>query len=762
MNYGRFFSLDVNASQLTDGLTVFNYRVLQNSKASSEADLREKYPIYVTLSKEGISFHMHYIKEKNETTVHHTNSLILSLPVSTNLSIKDNLTRNIIEIFRNKFPSNAKENLIYDYAAASIKNTEQHHKGITYSSLEAFGINYTKPLIEDRPPIIGFLRKLFLDFLYDMEHTDIFKNASAYEMLYVALNENFLYQAIRNKAEYYYQRKLTAQLQKEQVYKESYERDLLAAEYYVEAERRWVETIIDPRSEVYFHNARGWFADTEAEMDAIYQSGRIKYNGGKSIVKIESYIQTKRCVEFVNSIRCPFLIEGSERERIKESLGRYKGTIVDTAKKASNWYIHKYSFSGTLNIWYGKAFKVRATLITVLFLTLLCSILWPRIGTEYLYDDAVIISFSIVGVLASGWIVNSFNQLCRVGSINIAMPRLFAAIVAAWFTLAIGEDVFKGFFDNIHNWWTSFALVLITYIFVFYEIGKLNPFISLKKKMIRSVALISMAFAYSFLAGLLVVHFFGGKYLERSDYINEFYTNHIYVESPELKMDNVPGYIQKHFYEQIGKYDSALLDTITKLKVGYDTTKLDSELIADYLTKIKYPLVCKKIAKRNDSEACIDSVEYGKTLLLLSIFTSGGGDSSDKINELHQHMMDGSLVGHRIKKVREYIRNQKELVLDSVKLGNLNVSYKRKIATDEDTISDYSWIELLKSVDNHALYRETLKNLKKSDNSTSVLSVSRLGINVFRELLIQFAFFAMFIGIFLQLIFEEKPVTEPI
>lgn len=756
MNYGRFFSLDVNASQLTDKITVFNYRLLKNSKASAQAGLREKYPIYVTLSEEGVSFHMHYINEENETTIYHTNSLILSLPVSANLNIKDNLTRNIIEIFWNKFPNNTDENIVYDYAAASIENTEQRFKGITYSSLEIFGINYTKPVLEDRPPIIGLLRKLFLDFLYDMEHTDVFRNASAYEKLYIALNENFLYQAVRIKAEYYYQRKLAARLRKEYAYKESYEKELFITDYYVEAERRWVETIVDSRSEIYFHNAKGWFEDAETEMDAVYQSGYIKFHDGKSRARIESSIKTERCVDFVNSISCPFLIDRSERNLIKESLEKYKGTIVETARMASDWYIHKYSFSGTLKIWYGKTFKVRATLIAVLFFMLLCSILWPRLGTEFIFDDSVIISFSIVGVLVLGWIINSFSEFCRVGSINIAMPRLFAAIVTAWFTLAVGEDVFKGFFDNTHNWWTSAMLVLITFIFVFYEIGKLNPFIALRKKIIRSCVLISIAFAYSFLIGLLVVHFFGGKYLERSDYIDEFYTNHIYVESPEFNMNNVPEYIQKHFYEQISRYDSVLFDTIVKLKVTYDTAQLGPRLITDYLSKYKYPIVCKS------AWGLRDSVEYGKTLLLLSVFTSCSGENGGKIEELHQQMMDGSLVAHRIRKVKEYVRNHKEFVLDSASLAGLKVSYNEKVTSNQNAICDYSWIELLKSVDNHALYRETLKDLKKNKDSTSVLSVSRLGVNVFRELLIQFAFFAMFIGIFLQLIFEEKPVTEPI
>lgn len=746
MNYGRFFSLDVAASQLTDGITVFNYRALKNSNASSVADLREKYPIYVIFSNEGISFHVHYIEEKDKTTAYHTNSLILSLPVSADLNIKDNLTRNIIEIFTNKFPSNAEENILYDYTAASLKNTEHHHKGITYSSLEVFKINYTKPILVDRPPIIGFLRKLFLDFLYDMEHTGVFRNAFVYEMLYVALNENFLYRAIRNKAEYYYQRKLAAQLQKEQVYKESYERDLFTADYYVEAEKRWVETIADSRAEAYFHNARGWFEDAEMEMYAVYQSEDIK--GHKSRAGITGKIKTLRCVDFVRKIKYPSMMRRSERKRIEESIEKYKDVIVDTAKIASNWYIHKYSFSGTLNIWYGKAFLFRAIPIAVLFLMLLCSILWPGLGTKLRVNDPIVIPFFLVGLIVLGWIVNSYRRYYRVGGINIAMPRLFAAIIAAWFTLTIGEDVFKGFFDNIHNWWTSVILVFITFMFVSYEIGKLNPYISLTKKIVRSVALILMAFVYSFLAGLLVVHFFGGKYLERSDYIDEFYANNIYIQKPAFHMDSVSDYVQKHFYGIVGKYDSTLLYSIAKQKINYDSVKLSGPL-KNYLTKIAYPII-----RRQDTIY----VEYGRTLMLLAVFTSNNGKECDKIDELHQHLMDGSLVAYRIGKVGEYIGRQQgnAFVFDTTSLKQLKVGY------DGKRITDYSWIELLKSVDNHALYRETLTCLKKEDDSTPVLSKSLWGINIFRELLIQFTFFAMFIGIFLQLIFEEKPVTEPI
>lgn len=67
--------------------------------------------------------------------------------------------------------------------------------------------------------------------------------------------------------------------------------------------------------------------------------------------------------------------------------------------------------------------------------------------------------------------------------------------------------------------------------FVNYEIGKINPYISFCKKVYRTTILISVAFSYAFIVGILVINFFGGKYLERSDYIDEFYINKRFYQS---------------------------------------------------------------------------------------------------------------------------------------------------------------------------------------------------------------------------------------
>lgn len=742
MNYGRFFSLDVNASQLVDGIAVFNYRGVKKKFIKIVNDnLREKYPIYVTFSQDGVSFQIHNIEENTlENSITHTNSSILSLPISLNLNVKDNLTQNIINIYRNKFPHNSAENRLYNYVASSIKNSEQDGKGITYSSLEVFGIVYDKPQDIVRPPIIGMLRKLFLDFLYDLEHSNVFKNAYNFESIYIALNENFLFNAIRNKAEYYYQRKVASTTRKE--FETSFDvtdKEIFIADYYVEAERRWVETIIDPRSEAIFHIATGWLLEAEKEMNAVYESDILSpYQKGRRVNPKSDY-KTLRCVDFVKRIKYSKSEDAKDVEYNKKCIESSKYQILDTAKAASNWYIHKYSFGGTLRIWYGKSYWARTILFVAAIVLFLLSIVAPSwIGLT----NSLTVAVSVV-IFLSFWRMISLSKEClkRVGSINLLMPRLFAAITTAWFTLAIGEDVFKGFFDTIHSYWASGTLLIVTFFFVAYEIGKINPFISIHRIVGRSFALIGVAFIYSFIAGLLVVHFFGSKYLERSDYIDEFYANEVFIEKPNyiIAQENTQTYVHEYFYGLIHKYDSLLYDDVQNLTIQYE------DRCIDYLDQ---PL---------------ENVKYGVTAKLLAVFNASDSllTYSEKITELHQHMINGSLLNHRIAKVRSFV--------DSVKAsGSISISsrdlktFKIKPDTSSSTgVIDLGWVEMLKSIDNQTAYRETLKYLSDTKTHQPVVS-EYIGINIFRELLLQFTFFAMFIGIFLQLIFEEKPVTEPI
>lgn len=766
MNYGRFFTLDVKASQLASGLAVFNYRGMKNSNTPQGNNIRDKYPIYVHFSKEEVTFHLHYIKQKGDSVdglvEEHSNSLILSLPISSNLGIKDNLTQNIIDIYSSKFPFNNEGNIIYDIAEKSIKNTEENSKGISYSSLEVFGINYNKPPYEDRPPIIGLLRKLFLDFLYDMEHTSVFHNAPNFDTISTCLNENILFRAIRDKAEYYYQRK-SASIRNEQPSDcfANTDKDVFAADYYVEAENRWVNTIIAPKSEAVFYAAKGWFKEAEEEMDSVYLSGHITNNPPKGGKEIRSKNFTHRCADFVSKIRYPKSDKSELVEYNSSNINTYNNKIVDTGRTALDWYLHKYCFTGILKIWYGRGHSSLRFIMLALSILLLAALSFSQLSESinmHLPIVIVAVLFAIRGVVY----LKDRDRLGRVGGVNVFMPRLLASIIAAWFTLTIGEDIFKGFFDTVHDYRISATLIVITFLFVFNEIGKINPYISWRKKIRRTMTLISMAFVYSFLSGVLIIHFFGGTYLERSDYIDEFYTNNIYIDNPQFTVDSLrcAEYTHKQFYKAILKQDTGLISSIKTINLHLDSTLCGYESTSKYLNE---PW---DIKSAND-DSIIGQVKYGVTIKLLQAFNANNlkniGDSI-KLNELHTNMFEGSLLSIRTESVRTYIRNYHSNG-DSITIG-INDLKSLHIQTNFNGVPiDNNWLPLLKSINSHFTYRATLEYLVPTvhNENKRVIVKEYIGeINIFRDMLLQFTFFAMFIGIFLQLIFEEKPVTEPI
>src|SRR5690606_1117324 len=112
MNYGRFFSLDHESSLFQNGIAVYYYREVKDQKNNDTDDLSSKFPIYLTISKQSLDFRAHYYSNINEEPYHtHLHNLILSLPISTNLEIKDRLTEVLTEAYDTNFPNNSnKEN----------------------------------------------------------------------------------------------------------------------------------------------------------------------------------------------------------------------------------------------------------------------------------------------------------------------------------------------------------------------------------------------------------------------------------------------------------------------------------------------------------------------------------------------------------------------------------------------------------------------------------------------------------------------------
>ena len=106
---------------------------------------------------------------------------------------------------------------------------------------------------KDGKNIVKFLRKLLLDFMFDLKHSDVFQNSSYYQRMYSGLMSNFYFSALMHKCEYFYYRDLTEEAiklnddKKRIIY--------LYAEELFKAEKLWTQDIMNPKANIYFNHS---------------------------------------------------------------------------------------------------------------------------------------------------------------------------------------------------------------------------------------------------------------------------------------------------------------------------------------------------------------------------------------------------------------------------------------------------------------------------------------------------------------------------
>jgi hypothetical protein len=316
MNYGKFFKLNNKKSDLSCGITCYDYIWLHDDKGSQE------FPIYVTIGKDSIDFHAHYHDDyetfNGEHKYKHSHNTILSLPLSANLDVKDGLTGALVEGYKTNFPRHEPEGSSYlwelhwktfrkngmekcgkdgkfkeldmsyfelDTFVDKEKNEmtwkdlmeEAHKEARTF--IDEDGYIEAKEKDTNSKKIHRFIRKLILDFLFDLEHTKVFQTSSHYEHISVKLKENFFFSALISKANFYYWREMILKIKK-------YEDKQHSAyiEYYLKAEREWTKCIRSPKAPINFNDFKDkWFDDPEKEIDKVY---------GKDLKKIDKIIKS--------------------------------------------------------------------------------------------------------------------------------------------------------------------------------------------------------------------------------------------------------------------------------------------------------------------------------------------------------------------------------------------------------------------------------------------------------------------------------------
>ena len=263
MDFGRYFSLDTDASDIGRGLAVFRYR------PDGETDSA----VYAIITDTSMEFH---IAGKG------TNSRVLNLP------LEEDLDRSLDTMLAESFTLNVP---IPDKASFNKNGSEGDQRGYFTTFFDFGKKKGGKKIADASHPWKCWaddsngdlpLAKLVLDFLFDLQETRIFTMSPNHKKLSEKLNGDFFSRALAAKAQYLYQRAILAevvQANKKRVHGRDRNQQRDAKHFYGElffaAEKEWTVCIRDSRSDKAFHNSNGWFDDSETEMMRVYRPGAV-------------------------------------------------------------------------------------------------------------------------------------------------------------------------------------------------------------------------------------------------------------------------------------------------------------------------------------------------------------------------------------------------------------------------------------------------------------------------------------------------------
>lgn len=766
MNHGKFFSLNLSASRIEKGIIVFDYTDIFDPTVIENYDQTPRYPIFVTITSGSVKFILQYCVELLDPTqpkeeqkfasssmcecasnLRHMEEVLIELPLITtsDLSLASILKRlyitpfpielkkeknYILELIRNRYKSNRED------SPYQLKHSEDHNQtNIHYSSLPIWELYDIKEqgykLYNKEEKYNKVLRKLVLDFFFDMMHSDVFENSVHYDKMYKQLMSDYFCSSIIHKSEFYYQRALVNNLLNTtlslsdtvSIYAANLDR----------AEQKWIECIQSPESDVHFEFQPNWFEDSH-KVGGNFRDVIRKVFSKSKISEAISYIEKKVRNVLLLHPTTKFKIyeswfttpeeellrvyhrDDNECERISNSKDLYtiiqknddvltkdvsfdKTNLNQRISTSSKWLLRRYNIPAA----YGLSFCFGAnTFVISLLMTFVAGIC----EIQVLWYIFLSITIVIASVLLVKLIVRLFSCIRRMITrginlniprkrerLNLLFPRLIASITAAWFTIALSEDVYKAFFDIPFSKISIWCLLIFIFLFVFYEVNKIVPKITWWKKIFRAAEMMIISFTISLFVGICVINFTGDRMLVRSGVLPQFYRNNVLVRT-NSQLTGEPAYVLN-------------FDSLSKSKEWNDSIVMNVYTFApnEYL----------------DSVSSLSAVHQF---------------AQSPYNDVYMSRIDSIYAN-----------------LDTLSLADSTIAISDSIIRARFLIRH----------ENNELFKDLLPYVEHSDGHpiAKIIPLTRnYKLYLLHDFLIQFAVIAMFIGIFIQMIFEEKNVTE--
>lgn len=793
MNYGKFFKLNLTESKIVDKVTVYDYTDLPAYFGESKK-MSPQYPVTLCITSDSLRFRLHYCvyhdgngcffyelndKQGRIETVH-MQEVILDIPFANNSMLP--ISSILKQIYIDRFPfSNPAEDSKEDsnpltrdgnlflanllqkrYDGKTSENLSVVEKQLyedirvhtdsdpSYSTLwlmglrEDVGKGQCRVDLKDgkNGPYVGVLRKLLLDFMFDLKHSAVFQTSSSYQQMYSGLMSDFYFSALMHKCEYYYYRGLTldaismaeavASSNKEKSKKQTRLdksgnlnriRELYATRLF-EAEKDWVEDIMNPLAERHFQLDDDDFQSNEKL--SLWLRVKIWWRknigeplrNGRFITREDWFADPEEELRRV----CFTMTEKKTSKGIKirkrhtcnsETVAEYldiptrKG-ISELRTRISRWFLKRNAFLDILHLHY---FKFAHFVIPVLLVLLAYLFVFNQ---SFFTQDSWHNNEYVVPIAVGLW------GLCVLVSIFFWVKKSHKPhkypddeVLVEIRTRLVGKRMF---------WWmliTGIELLLL------FSAINANPGYADNQCLIKSALIIAGVLAL----GAILLVLFNVVHLDLIQNVHLLFPRLIAAIAAAWLTLAIGNELFQSFFDTIPSWMScALLSVIVLIFLVYEMNRIvprESTFVkfirSAELLVISYVLsvVVGLFIINFTGERFMERSEYLGTFY--NEYVGDGKKYSKNTNNTYRqdYYYRGKEVHDGITTNDEYLNNLQNLTV--VHQGE-NTSHKKPIAT--------YWI-----IGNYRFF-------------------------ILRDFLIQFAFLAMFIGVFIQMIFEEKSITE--
>ncbi len=287
-----------------------------------------------------------------------------------------------------------------------------------------------------------------------------------------------------------------------------------------------------------------------------------------------------------------------------------------------------------------------------------------------------------------------------IESWHLMLPKLIASITAAWLTIAMGFDALAAFFDSPVVWSTMSIIIIVVFSFILYQIDRELPESSSWMKVYRSFELLIISYCLSLCIGVIIINFVGVRYLERSGALDVYYDEYVYEHG------KAPLIVEVNHVDTLIDADSLKSEREKFKLLSQDYTKC--RLILDKVLLFPLPEEMK-----NEGLQKQDYKDFLQTIGAVLFFSPS--------SESH-----GQMVALDDKKYTGFL-----LAQDSLPSPTTSYVHRYRLAKKEPV---YARKKIIYS---------------KGD------------LFIVQDFLVMFSFVAMFIGVFLQMVFfDRKKMTE--